>query len=151
MAKQGEEWVKSVLETQGYKTSKMANEDTLAFFDKLLLIVEEKDNKYPIKTTNTRVYSVAGKTKRYPFRLYQIKQQTQDVLAELRNQKKFFNIIRVCVVSRMIGRYVGVVRHYKGEIFFVNKVYFPIWLKYLKFVYLGANLPLGEGAYMGGV
>lgn len=148
MAELGEWWVKEVLERQGFKIYNIATEDVLATCDNIALIIEEKDNKYPIKTGHTRVYSVAGR-KTYPFRLKQISNHTFKILEEFRKRKIFFNLIQVYVVSNMMGRYVNVVRNYNSYIFFINKCYFEGWLVNLKKVYLGTPMPY-PNMYMGG-
>lgn len=150
MAKLGENWVKNVLESQGYKVLQLATEDTLAILEDLALIIEEKDNQYPIKVARTRVYSVAGKRKRFPFQLSQINKHTLRVIEKLRQSGRFFNLIQVYVVSNLIGRFVQIARRYNTHIFFVNKSYFPIWLKYLKYVYLGIGGIGDVNYYMGG-
>ena len=148
MAELGESWVKEVLIRQGFGIYKLATEDLLAIYDNLALIIEEKDNKYPIKTGYTKAYIVAGR-KRFPFKLKQINQHTLKILEEFRIRKNFFNIIQIYVVSNMIGRYVNVIRNYKSHIFFINKCYFEGWLVNLKKVYLGTPAPF-PNLYMGG-
>jgi len=148
MASLGEEWVKKVLETQGYRFMDVGKEDILAIKDNIALVIEEKDHKYPIKVGKTRVYTIAGR-KTFPFRLRQLKGQLFEVLERLRKANRFLTIIQICVVSSMLGRHVYVVRHYKRNIFFIRKSYFPVWLKHLEYVYLGTPEPF-PNLYMGG-
>jgi len=148
MAIRGEEWVKHVLKEQGWSLYNLANENIFATNYNLGLIVEEKDYKFPIKVGKT-IYTVAGR-KRYPFKFNQIKKQTLEIIDKLRKINRFFNLVQVYVVSRMIGRNVYAIRRYNTTIFIVHKSYFPVWLKSLKLLYLGVGGLIQEDMYMGG-
>jgi len=149
MASRGEEFVRNILVERGYQLLEGGNVDCLAIKDRLCLIIEEKDNKYPLKVGKTRVYSVAGR-KTYPFRLKQMGKHTIEVIDRLKKSNRFFILLQVYVVSNMVGRYVNVLRHYKSNIFFINKSYFLLWLKHLEYVYLGSLEPF-PNRYMGGI
>ena len=148
MADLGESWIKKVLIEQKYRIIDVANVDCLAIKDNIALIIEEKDNKCPLRIGKTKAYTFAG-NKRFPFKLKQMNEHLFNVLEDLKRRNYFLILIEVYVISNMLGRYVNILRQYKSHIFFVNKGYFPVWLKHLEYVYLGTAEPF-PNLYMGG-
>lgn len=150
MAKEGELWVKKVLENQGYNVEKIGRTDVFASKDKLGIVIEEKDWKDPAIVEKNKLYSRGIDGKKY----YQKRSQVVNYGYKIKQQdmkKKIYRFI-VCAfaVSNIEGRSVQPIYFRKfGTIFVVSKAYFIAWLKGIEMSYLGVPIE-NQNYYMGG-
>ena len=119
------------------------------------MLIEEKDNKYPLQVGYLKVQTISRDNK-FPFRFNQINNHCKRVIDGFREQNKFFKIIPVFVVSNMLGNYVNYLINPKGEVnysgifFFVNKKYFRDWVISFPKTFIGFGGLERTNMYMGG-
>jgi len=138
MAKEGENWIKEVLQVQGYSIEKIGNEDIFGYKENLGIVIEEKDWKDPVFVFKNNIYVQAINGRRYRQKKSQVTQYGYKIKSQDMKKGIYRYIICVYVISNLIGRKVQPIYFRKfGTIFVVNKHYFPIWLKSLERTYLG--------------
>ncbi len=151
MAKQGEDWVKNVLENQGYKIEKVGREDIFAFKDILGIVIEEKDWKDPVKVFKNNIYQRGINGKWYYRKRSQVTKYGYEIKKRDAENKIYRYIICAYVVSNLEGRLVQPIFFRKfGTIFVINKSYFLIWIKSLEKTYMGESLIDNPSMYQGG-
>jgi len=163
MAEQGEYWIKAVLEEFGYSVYNIGTEDCFAVKEgsNIALLIEEKDNKYPLQVGYVKVQTVS-KYNKFPFRFNQINEHIKRIIEKLnednkyKTKKEFYKIIPVFVVSNMLGCYANFLINphnegdYKGIFFFVKKGYFRDWLTNFPKVFIGFGGIERQNMYMRG-
>lgn len=151
MAKQGEEWIKKVLESQGYVIEKIGNEDVYAYKNKLGLVLEDKDWKDKVIVHKNRLYTIGINGKRYYQKRSQVTQYGYEI--KKKNMEKGIYRFVVCayVVSNLGGfRVLPIYFRKFGTIFIVSREYFPVWLKSVERTYLGEMAIDAPKHYLGG-
>ncbi|WP_457556343.1 hypothetical protein [Candidatus Pyrohabitans sp.] len=135
MSREGEKHLRRILERRGFIVSEKKNEqgaDIVAYKDKLALLIEEKDWRYPVRVWRNRI-----RTKHKSFGVGQIKRYLGALIRELTAQGKFFHVVPCYVFSCKEGRLVDVI-HDGVPVFIVARQYFAEWVYHLERVYLGA-------------
>jgi len=151
MANIGEEWVKKVMEEQGFFIEVKGEMDIYGFKDILGIVIEEKDWKDPVKVFKNKIYQRGINGRWYYKKRSQITKYGYEIRKENETKKIYRYIICSFVVSNLQGRQVQPIYFRKfGTIFVVSKAYFPVWLKSIEKTYLGELSFFAPNMYMGG-
>ena len=138
MAKQGEECMKKVLESQGYTLRDIGSEDIYGFKERLGIVVEEKDWKDKVIVFKNNIYTIGINGKRYRKNRSQVVKYGYEIKKENLEKGIFRFIVCAYAVSNFGGfRVIPIYFRKFGTIFVVSKEYFPTWLKSLERTYLG--------------
>lgn len=150
MAKKGEEWIKKVLEDQGFQLEKFGREDVYAYKENLSLVIDDKDWKDEVSVFKNNIYQRTTRFRNERKPKGQLIKYAFNINKELERRKVFRQIVCVYVFSNLKGRVVQPISYGKyGTIFVVSRNYFPVWLKYMQKLYFGDPVDLGSG-YLGG-
>lgn len=155
MAKEGEDYLKKIIESQEYQFEKIGNEDIYAFKDIIGIVIEEKDWKDPTEVFKNNIYSRGKDGTRYKQMRSQVVNYGYKIMKRNmeRNMERviYRNIICVFVISNLVGRVTYPIFFHKfGTIFVVHKTYFPAWLKSIERIYLGEPSIYTPNMFMGG-
>lgn len=152
MAIEGENWIKNVLESQGYYIDKIGKEDIFATKEKLGIVIEEKDWKDKVKVFKNKIYCLGIDGKWYYQKRNQVVKYGYQIKKEDTFNRKYRFIVCAFVFSNLLGPIVQPIFFRKfGTIFVVHKNYFPVWLRSLERTYMGEMLIDAPNMYMGGI